>query len=1134
MPRQRRRSHERRRVGPSVLPSDPLWYKDAIVYEVRLQSYADSNGDGFGDFRGLIDRLDYIQDLGVTAIWLLPFYPSPLRDDGYDIADYTDVHPEAGTLGDFERFLSEAHRRGLRVITELVINHTSDKHPWFERARRSPSGSRWRDFYVWSDSVKRYEGTRIIFQDFEHSNWTWDPVAGAYYWHRFYAHQPDLNFESRDVRKAVVNVLDFWLGMGVDALRLDAIPYLFEREATSCENLPETHEFLRALRKHVDTHFQDRMLLAEANQWPEDAAAYFGTGDECHMAFHFPVMPRLFMALHREDRYAIVEILSQTPAIPESCQWAVFLRNHDELTLEMVTDEERDYMYRMYAHDRRARINLGIRRRLAPLLGSDRRRIELLNALLFSLPGTPVLYYGDEIGMGDNIYLGDRNGVRTPMQWSSDRNAGFSRANPQRLFLPVIIDPEFHYESVNVEAQQRNPSSLLNWMKRLIALRKRHRAFGRGSLEFVTPKNRKVLAFVRSFEHERILVVANLSRFVEYAELELAAYKGRVPVELFSGRPFPTISERPYLLTLGPHSFYWFELEEPRAVDEMPADRPRRIPRVAASGHWTALLDESERAPLEDALRRFLPSRRWFGGHSDRIRTLRIVEAIPLAANRAAARLVLVRVESERSAAACYALVLACLTGEAADRARRDEAASVIAELDLFHNGHSVSGVLVDGAGQADVATALLEWIVRRKRAAGAFGELVGSATRRLASLRGAEGAELPARVLGGEQSNTSISFGDRVLLKLVRRLPDGVSPDLEVGRFLSDHAGFANVAPLGGALEYRRPDQEPMTLAVLAGFVRNEGDAWAYTLDHVERYFEHVLARQQELGQPPPSSAWVLDLIDRDPPPLVGELLGDFIESARLLGQRTAEMHLALSSDPGDPAFAPEPMSRHYQRGRFQSMRSHAQEMLATLRELEARLDEPARAAAADLLGREEALMAAFQGILGETLPGRRIRCHGDYHLGQVLYTGSDFVVIDFEGEPLRALGERRFKTSPLRDVAGMLRSFDYAVHHPLLQGSRRGKVRPEDVGGLGPWAEFWRAWVSSSFVRTYLRHTSGSGLVPEDRASLTRLLRALILEKNVYEIGYELAHRPHWVSIPIRGILDLLGAGPGGDEVR
>src|SRR6201993_3822767 len=551
--------------GTNNTSVDPLWYKDAIIYELHVKTFCDSDGDGMGDFRGLMEKLDYLQELGVTALWLLPFYPSPLRDDGYDVADYYDVNPTYGTLDDFRAFLGAAHERNLRVIAELVINHTSDQNPWFQKSRRAvaagtaaandPSYNEdlaYRDFYVWSDTAEKYKDARIIFKDFETSNWAWDPLAKAYYWHRFYSHQPDLNFDNPAVHEAVKKVCDFWLSMGVDGLRLDAIPYLYEREDTNCENLPETHKFLHELRAHVDAKFPNRMLLSEANQWPEDAAAYFGNADEAHMSFHFPLMPRMFMALQMEDRFPIVDIMEQTPALPEGCQWALFLRNHDELTLEMVTDEERDFMYRAYAPHPRARINLGIRRRLAPLLGNNRRRIELMNGLLFSLPGTPIIYYGDEIGMGDNIYLGDRNGVRTPMQWSADRNAGFSRANPQRLYLPVIIDPEYHYEAVNVEAQQNNTHSLLWWMKRLIALRKQFKAFGRGTLEFLFPENRRVLAFVRAYEEERVLVVANLSRFAQCVELDLAKFQGMTPLEIFGKADFPPITERPYFLSLGP------------------------------------------------------------------------------------------------------------------------------------------------------------------------------------------------------------------------------------------------------------------------------------------------------------------------------------------------------------------------------------------------------------------------------------------------------------------------------------------------------------------------------------------------------------------------------------------------------
>ncbi len=541
--------------------SDPLWYKDAIIYQLHVRSFHDASGDGIGDFRGLLQRLDYIEALGVTCLWLLPFFASPLRDDGYDVADYRQVHPDYGTLDDFQTFLGAAHSRGMRVIIELALNHTSDRHAWFQRARQAPPGSSERDYYVWSETDQQYSQARIIFLDTEPSNWAWDPDARAYYWHRFFSHQPDLNYDNPAVLAEILGVIDFWFSMGVDGLRLDAVPYLVEREGTSCDNLPETHDVIKAIRKHIDAHYANRMLLAEANQWPADVRQYFADGDECHMAYHFPLMPRLFMAIHQEDRFPISEVLAKTPPIPDTCQWALFLRNHDELTLEMVTEEERDYMYLAYTADPEARLNLGIRRRLAPLLGNDRRRIELLTALLFSLPGTPIIYYGDEIGMGDNIQLGDRHGVRTPMQWSADRNAGFSSAKPEQLYSPVVTDPVYSYQAVNVAAQQDDPASLLYWMRNMVALRKMFRVFGRGTIEFLQPANRKVVAHVRRHEQDLILCVSNLSHLPQPVTLDLSAYAGTTPVEMLGYTAFAPIGADPYQLTLGGYGFYWFELQ---------------------------------------------------------------------------------------------------------------------------------------------------------------------------------------------------------------------------------------------------------------------------------------------------------------------------------------------------------------------------------------------------------------------------------------------------------------------------------------------------------------------------------------------------------------------------------------------
>ncbi len=1102
-----------------------LWYKDAVIYEARVRAFYDSDGDGIGDFRGLAEKLDYLQDLGVTALWLLPFYPSPLRDDGYDISDYENVHPDCGTLDDFRHFLRQAHRRGIRVITELVINHTSDQHPWFQRARRAPPGSRWRNFYVWSDTAEKYSEARIIFQDFEPSNWSWDPVAKAYYWHRFFAHQPDLNFDSPDVRKEVFKTLDFWLKMGVDGLRLDAIPYLYEREGTACENLPETHEFLKELRAHVDRHFSDRMLLAEANQWPEDAVLYLGDGDECHMAFHFPVMPRLFMALQMEDRFPIIDILKQTPELPPTAQWALFLRNHDELTLEMVTDEERDYMYRMYARESKARINLGIRRRLAPLLGNDRRRIELMNGLLFSLPGTPVLYYGDEIGMGDNFYLGDRNGVRTPMQWSSDRNAGFSRSNPQRLYLPVIIDPEYHYESINVEAQQNSLNSLYHWMRRLIAVRKHYAALGRGSIRFLAPRNRKVLAFIRSHEGEDILVVANLSASVEYVELDLTDFKGAVPLELFSHNTFPTIGELPYLLTLGPHSFYWFRLRRSRELRAV-SEGERQIPTLTVRGSWEQLLKPDGREALEQVLPDFLQGRRWFAGKAREIVAAEIEDIIPVEFNGLSSAVLIVQVSYAGGNPDAYAVPLMFAQGQHAAHLRHDHPAAVLADVELTGREGTTRGLLLDAFSDTALAEALLETITRRRSLKGSSGELSATQTRLFRKLRGDAGEHAAPYVLNAEQSNSSVAFGTRFIMKLIRRLSEGTNPELEIGRFLTEKTDFQHTAPLAGALEYRRPRREPMTLAILQGYVANEGDAWRYTLDQVKHYFEQAIMRRGRGEAFPTPGVTSLELSRGQPSPLAQEALGAYMQTAGLLGRRTAEMHRALASDPDDPAFAPEPFSSLYQRSLYQSMRNLSARAFHLLRDRQDHLPKHVKAEAKRLAGSEDRVLQTFHSIVGRKIEATRTRCHGDYHLGQVLHAGRDFVIIDFEGEPARSVTERRIKRSPLRDVAGMLRSFDYAVHTVLYGPAGLGLIRPEEAPGLEPLATFWRKWVSASFLAGYLNTAQGASFVPPAVEQLDLLLRILLLEKAVYELAYELNNRPQWVQIPIRGILQLLKA--------
>jgi maltose alpha-D-glucosyltransferase/alpha-amylase len=1107
----------RRRKVEIQLEEDPLWYKDALVYELHVRAFMDSDADGSGDFRGLIEKLPYLQELGINALWLLPFYPSPLRDDGYDIADYGNVNPMYGTLGDAHQLLREAHHRGIRVITELVCNHTSDQHPWFQRARRARPGNPQRDFYVWSETNQRYQDARIIFKDSEVSNWTWDHTANAYYWHRFYSHQPDLNYENPKVHEAIFKALDFWLEMGVDGVRLDAVPYLYEREGTNGENLPETHQFLKDLRRHVDQTYRNRMLLAEANQWPEDAVAYFGQGDECNMSFHFPLMPRLFMAIRMEDRFPILDILAQTPPIPDTAQWALFLRNHDELTLEMVTDEERDYMYRAYTQDRLARLNLGIRRRLAPLLGNDRRRIELMNGLLFSLPGTPVLYYGDEIGMGDNIFLGDRNGVRTPMQWSADRNAGFSRANRQRLYLPVITDPEYHYETVNVEAQQGNPHSIFSWTKRLIALRKRHRAFGRGTLELLRPDNRKVLAYVRRYESEQILCVANLSRFLQAVELDLSTWKGLVPVELFSSNEMPVIGDSPYFLTLGPHAFYWFAMQ-PRSAPTIQSDGAQpatTLPEVRTTGGWEAALVGGAKERLENVLVRYIPQRRWFAGKARRIKSATISDVVTVPGAEGNSYLASVVIGYADGDPDTYMLPMAYANAAEALHILERWPFSAIAWIK--NQGEESRGLLYDALSTPNFAEAILGAIARRRRAAGGAGTLVGSTTNSYARLRGPETERLEAHLSVAEQSNNSVIFGERLMLKVFRRLEEGVNPELEVGRFLTEKTNFSQIAPLAGSLEYRRAQGEPISIAILQGYVPNQGDAWQYTLNTLAHFF----ALPDLTGQTPPAlPRSVVQASKVELPEIASKVIGSYLESAKLLGRRTAELHAALSSDPEDPAFAPERISPLDQRSIYQSISGLSMRATDLLRTQLNKLPADARGEARQVLELEPRIASMLKSFLSRRLTTYRIRIHGDYHLGQVLYTGHDFVIIDFEGEPTRTLYERRLKRLAMRDVAGMLRSFSYASQAAL----RSQATTPERLAELQAWARFWVDSVSAVFFKTYLATAGNASWVAQNQDDLELQLTTMLLEKALYELRYELNLRPDWVRIPLRGVLDLV----------
>jgi maltose alpha-D-glucosyltransferase / alpha-amylase len=1115
---------------PTRGEKNPLWYKDAIIYEVHVRSFCDSNGDGIGDFRGLLSKLPYLRDLGVTAIWVLPFYPSPLRDDGYDIADYRGIHPDYGTLRDFQDFLRGAHQWGMRVITELVLNHTSDQHPWFQKARRAKQGSPWRDFYVWSDTPDKYPDARIIFKDFETSNWSRDPIAKAYYWHRFYAHQPDLNFDNPRVHQAMFRVIDFWLGMGVDGLRLDAVPYLYEREGTNCENLPETYEFLKKLRAYLDQKYPDRMLLAEANQWPEDAASYFGGGAACHMAFHFPLMPRMFMAVQMEDSFPIINILQQTPVIPQECQWALFLRNHDELTLEMVTDEERDYMYRIYARDPRARINLGIRRRLAPLMGDDRHKMELMNVLLFCLPGTPIIYYGDEIGMGDNYYLGDRNGVRTPMQWSPDRNAGFSPTNPQELYLPVIIDPEYHYEALNVENQAKNPSSLLWWMKRLIDLRKRYKAFGRGSVEFITLENPKILALLRRYEEQTILVLVNLSRSAQFVEINHPRFIGLYPEDLLGRTRFPAIKDAPYVVIVGPYGYHLMLLTDggERAALEGP--------ELAVSGPWENVLSGATLRQLEQSiLPDYLKKCRWFQGKSRIVARLSLMEQIPFAIDSSAVVLALLEVTYTEGSTETYLLPLHFLPLESGGEALQNSypwAAVTSLRVD------DKPGLLYDGLANGPFRQVLFELIARRRRVRSETGILYGRARSSFAALLGDKPIPLASQVGKGEQSNSAIIYDNTMFLKLYRRMEEGVHPEVEIGRFLTERTHFKQVATMAGVLEYRRAGAETVTLALMQGFAQSQGDAWTFTLNEVTQFLDRVLAHRDEAkmqselvesavmpapkpaGQPEPGP--VAELSSG-----LLELMGGFYsEMVALLGKRTAEFHLALCSRYDDDAFTPEPFALLYQRSVYQSMRSRAKKTLDLLRRNLSKIPQELRPEAEAVLGHEQEIMAVLQKFTQAKFSAWKTRIHGDYHLGQVLYTGQDFVIIDFEGEPVKSLSERRLKQSPLRDVAGMMRSFFYAPYAVLMQSSQ---VRAEDIPFLVPWAEAWYRYNAGVFLAAYEKSVAGSGLIPVEPAEAEVMLQTYLLDKAVYELGYELNNRPDWVSIPLRGILGLLAPEAG-----
>jgi len=1096
--------------------SDALWYKDAVIYELHVRAFFDSNGDGVGDFPGLTEKLDYLQSLGINCLWLLPFYPSPLRDDGYDIADYENIHPSYGTLDDFDRFITEAHRRHLRVITELVINHTSDQHPWFQAARRAPAGSLERDFYVWSDTKQKYEGVRIIFTDTETSNWSWDDTANAYYWHRFFHHQPDLNFDNPIVLDRVVKVMRFWLDRGVDGLRLDAVPYLIEREGTICENLEETHAVLKKIRAALDEKYADRMLLAEANQWPADVRPYFGDGDECHMAFHFPLMPRMFMGIRQEDRHPITEILRQTPDIPDNCQWAMFLRNHDELTLEMVTDEERDYMYQAYAADPQMRINVGIRRRLTPLLENSRRRIELMTALLFSMPGTPIIYYGDEIGMGDNIYLGDRNGVRTPMQWTGDRNGGFSRADPARLYAPPVMDPVYGYEALNVEAQEREPFSLLNGMKRMIGLRKQTTVFGRGTIEFLPAKNRKILPYVRRDNNETVLCVANLARSVQPVALDLSRFKGMTPVEMFGLTEFPKIGDQPYFLTLGPYAFYWFKIQQTptsmtaRVAPETATDVPE-APALFVGAAWETVLDGNVRTLIErDLLLPFLQRQRWFGGKSRRCRRARFVDWGLLRRGPLPLFVTIVDVEFEEGEKDQYFLPLAIRPSPDAKTLVEQSKHAVLANVTGARKG-----VLFDAWLDDEYARTVFDTLDRQEQIATKRGTIRACQARSFTQLRGRLGQEFPVSRMGVEQSNTSIVFGHQLIAKLFRRLEPGTNPDLEIGLHLTERAGFDRVPTVAGSFEYLVPGAEPSTLAMMQRLMPSQGDGWGHALGAVGRFYEEIGDRTA------PAVAGGACASGRELPAEVISAMAGYVDTAAILGRRTAEMHRALAADTSDAAFTAEPLTRADLDRLTAGATQNAQDALRALKMLRADLTDEVRTSADELLQLSDTLLERIRCTPTMEFVVSKIRVHGDYHLGQVLWSEGDFYILDFEGEPARPLDERRLKQSPLKDVAGMIRSFGYAAYAGLFAFA---SSRRSEFSRLETWARVWQLGASAAFLRAYFALVAESLFVPRVEKDRDALLRLFLLDKALYELNYELNNRPEWARIPLRGILDLL----------
>ena len=1104
--------------------SDPLWYKDAVIYELHVRSFFDSNNDGYGDFQGLREKLPYLERLGVNTLWLLPFLESPLKDDGYDTADYFKVLPIHGDLDDFKAFLDDAHARGMRVITELVLNHTSDQHPWFQEARDPDSDKH--DWYVWSETDEKYEDVRIIFTDTEDSNWSWDQKAQKYYWHRFFSHQPDLNFDNPEVRQTMKEVMFFWFDMGVDGLRLDAVPYLFEREGTNSENLPETINYIKELRSAVEDRYgPGKVLLAEANQWPEDTLPYFGENAEgnstgVQMAFNFPIMPRMFMALRRENRRPLVEMMEQTSDIPDDAQWAIFLRNHDELTLEMVTDEERDYMYHEYAADDRFRINVGIRRRLAPLLGNDRRRIELMNALLLSLDGSPVLYYGDEIGMGDDPFLGDRNGVRTPMQWSPDRNGGFSRAPHHKLFMPPINRGTYSFEFVNVEDAENDPHSLLHFMRRLIALRQQHKeVFGRGSLELLNVDNHAVFAFLREHEGEQMLVVANLSRFAQSFHLpEDEDLEGFAPIELFSQDPFPAFQDEPYHMVLGPHGFYWFKLEPDEEIQQR-RDRQSGVQTAALGPNGTKLpvLHVPEglqnllvptmargRSPeaFESLLPDFIHKQRWFGAKDRDIASVEVEDAVRLRSDPATYLSVLKVVFAPEEDASLYTLPLRMAWGDEAEAVLEDHPDAVISWLRV--HGREDRGLIYDATVSPAFWSVFFRWWQSGSKGRSLKGVYVADSS---ACAKG----DTPESVdlLTGEQSNTAAIVNGDYFFKLYRRLEQGTNPEKELLDHLTE-VEFTFAPRLHGTIDFRRSDRQ-YTLGVLQEALPVETDGWSYALDATTHFLDRIENTKFPRDEIPSTRNGEYGPTTGEVAPVwLEEVAPEMISLARVLGIRTGEMHRAFAK--GDRPDL-HPIDAADDAGSILAARirdeAHTtRAMLNTNDELDPH-DFPAIEAWERAMDRVDAL-EDFGGTF------TCIRIHGDYHLGQVLRADGDFYILDFEGEPARPLEERRRRENALRDVAGMLRSLEYAV---LAAWQDHTETDPS----YADWIDALLHWADTTFLDAYADTVGDARFVPPEDSRYD-FLWAYLFDKALYEVRYELNHRPSWAWLPLRGLRRLL----------